>query len=120
MTVTEQEKPDPWLLAREALFNVVRAWVKEENATDQQKTAQECLEIMKHINQTEGASFIFVCEMARVLAESIARHLADLNGELPSREEVMDEIDVLEMEYIEETVLAEVEDEDESESEGTA
>jgi len=115
--VTEETKPDPWPPAQEALFNVVRAWVKEENAGDQQKTAEECLKIMREVNQTEGAPFIFVCELARVLAENIARHLADLHGELPSREEVMNEIDVLEMEYIEESVLAEAEDE--SESEGT-
>lgn len=109
------EKPDPWGPAQEALFNVVRAWVKVENEGDTQKTAEECLAIMREVNETEGAPFIFVCELARVLAETIARHLADLNGELPSREQVMEEIDVLELEYIEESVLAE----DESESEGT-
>ena len=106
------EKPDPWPPAQEALFDVVRAWVKEENADDQQKTAEECLAIMKEVNRTEGAPFIFVCELARVLAEHIARHLADLNGVFPSREEVMEEIDVIEMEYREEAVLAEFEDED--------
>jgi hypothetical protein len=114
--MSEVEKPDPWPPAQEALFNVVRAWVKEENAQDQQKTAEECLKIMREVNETEGAPFIFVCEMARILAERIARHLADLSGELPSREEVMHEIDVLEWEYIEESVLAEEEDDAEQEN----
>jgi hypothetical protein len=109
------EKPDPWAPAQEALFNVVRAWVKEENEGDPQKTAQECLAIMREVNQTEGAPFIFVAELARVLAECVARYMTALNDELPTREEVMREIDVIEMEYIEENVLAE----DESETEGT-
>jgi hypothetical protein len=110
MEDAKAKRPDPWPPAQEALFNVVRAWVREENADDQQKSAEECLAIMQEVNQTEGAPFIFVAELARVLAETIARHLADLSGELPSREQVMEEIDVLELEYIEESVLAESED----------
>lgn len=106
-------KKDPWPSAQEALFNIVRAWVKEENADDQQKAAGECLEIMREVNETEGAPFIFVAELARVLAETIARHLADLNEKIPSRAEVMDEIDVMELEYREECVLAEWEAESE-------
>lgn len=104
-------KPDPWPPAQEALFNIVRAWVKEENADDQQKSAEECLGIMKEVNQTEGAPFIFVCELARVLAECISRYMAIGNdGELPTRAEVMEELDILELEYIEESVLAEADD----------
>jgi hypothetical protein len=64
---------------------------------------------MRQVNETEGAPFIFVAELGRVLAETIARHLADLNGALPSRSEVMEEIDVMECEYIEELVLSEME-----------
>jgi hypothetical protein len=112
--IRDEEKKDPWGPAQEALFNVVRAWVKEENEGDPQKTAEECLKIMKEVNQTEGAPFIFVCELARVLAECIARHLADLHGELPSREEVMHEIDIMELEYIEESVISEQESDEES------
>lgn len=102
-----EKKKDPWPPAQEALFNIVRAWVKEENAEDQQRSAEECLAIMREVNETEGAPFIFIAELARVLAETIARHLADLNGEFPSRAEVMQEIDTMEMEYREECVLAE-------------
>jgi hypothetical protein len=80
--------------------------VKED---DTQQAAEKCLGVMKEVNETPGAPFIFVAELARVLAETIARHLADLHGELPSREQVMEEIDVLECEYIEESVLAEFE-----------
>jgi hypothetical protein len=101
------KKKDPWPPAQKALFNIVRAWVKEENEGDQEKSAEECLAVMREVNLTEGAPFIFVAELARVLAETIARHLADLNGALPSRAEVMEEIDTMEMEYIEELVLAE-------------
>jgi hypothetical protein len=101
------EKTDPWAPAQEALFNIVRAWVKGE---DPDKIAQECLAIMKEVNETEGAPFIFVCEMARVLATFIARYMAALNEEVPSREEIMAELDILEMEYIEEAVMAENED----------
>lgn len=111
----EDEKPkfevDPWPPAQEALFNVVRVWVREE---DTQKAAEECLKIMKEVNETPGAPFIFVAELARMLAETVARHLADLNEELPSREEIMAELDILEMEYIEESVLAEIDDEDDT------
>lgn len=109
---------DPWPVAQEALFNIVRAWVKEENADDQQKSAEECLEIMREVNETEGAPFIFVAELARVLAETVARHLADLNGEIPSREQVMEEIDTMEMEWIEELVLADNEDDPAAAAEG--
>ena len=109
---------DPWPVAQEALFNIVRAWVKEENSDDQQKSAEECLEIMREVNLTEGAPFIFVAELARVLAETVARHLADLNGEIPSREQVMEEIDTMEMEWIEELVLAEDEDDPAAAAEG--
>lgn len=109
--LVKEEKPNPWPPAQEALFNVVRAWVKEENADNQQKSAEECLKIMKEVNETEGAPFIFVCELARVLAECIGRYMAALNEELPARAEVMHEIDILELEYIEDSVLAEVEDE---------
>lgn len=111
-------KKDPWPSAQEALFNIVRAWVREENEGDQQKAAEECLEIMREVNLTEGAPFIFVAELARVLAETIARHLADLNGELPSRADVMEEIDTMEMEYIEELVLADNEDDPAAAAEG--
>lgn len=108
--IEDKGKPDPWAPAQEALFNVVRAWVKEENEGDQQKSAEECLKIMQDVNKTEGAPFIFVAELARVFAEHIARGLADLNGELPTRNEVMHEIDMLEFDYREESVLAEWED----------
>lgn len=101
------EKPDPWPPAQEALFNMIRAWVKEE---DQEKVAEECLQIMEEVNKTEGAPFIFVAEMARVLAMFVARSMAALNEKMPSREEIMQEIDILELEYIEEFVLAESED----------
>lgn len=105
--VEKTEKPDPWAPAQEALFNMVRAWVKEE---DQAIVAQECLHIMEEVNETEGAPFIFVAEMARVLAIFIARYMAALNEKIPEREEIMQEIDILELEYIEEFVLAEDED----------
>lgn len=101
------EKADPWAPAQEALFNIIRAWVKEEDAD---KVAQECLTIMQDVNKTEGAPFIFVCEMARVLATFIARYLTVINEEIPTREEIMAELDILELEYIEESVMAENED----------
>lgn len=101
------EKTDPWPPAQEALFNIIRAWVKEEDAD---KVAQECLTIMQDVNKTEGAPFIFVCEMARVLATFIARYMAALNEQIPTREEIMAELDILELEYIEESVIAENED----------
>ena len=106
-----RKRRDPWAPAQEALFNVVRAWVKEENADDQQKSAEECLQIMQEVNETPGAPFIFVAELARVLAETVAKYMAALNEAMPSREEVMAELDVLECEYIEESVLAEFEEE---------
>lgn len=100
---------DPWTPAQEALFDIVRAWVSEEYASDPQLVAQECLKIMKGVNETEGAPFIFVCEMARMLATFIARYMAALNEAIPTRAEIMREIDVLELDYIEESVLAEQE-----------
>lgn len=111
------EKPevDPWPIAQEALFNVARAWVKHEDA---QGAADECLEIMKEVNETTGAPFIFVAELARVLTETIAKYMAALNEVMPSREDVLAELDILEMEYIEESVLAEVEDEDDPAASG--
>jgi hypothetical protein len=108
--VDKVDKPDPWAPAQEALFNMVRAWAAEEHADDQEAVARECLAIMEEVNETEGAPFIFVCEMARILAIFIARYMAALNEKIPSREELMTEIDILELEYIEEFVLAEDED----------
>lgn len=104
---------DPWPAAQEALFDIIRAWVKEEFASDPQLVANECLRIMKDVNQTEGAPFIFVCEMARILATFVARYMAALNEEIPTREEIMHEIDILELEYIEESVMAEEEEDEE-------
>ena len=45
--------------------------------------------IMEEVNETEGAPFIFVCEMARILAIFIARYMAALNEKIPDREEIM-------------------------------
>jgi hypothetical protein len=109
----EKKKDDPWAPAQEALFNMVRAWANEENADDQEAVARQCLQIMEEVNETEGAPFIFVCEMARILAIFIARYMAALNEKIPSRDELMVEIDILELEYIEEFVLAEDEDDGE-------
>lgn len=102
-------KPDPWAPAQEALWDIVRAWVDEKYADDPQQIAERCLQIMKDVNDTEGAPFIFVCELARMMAVMVAKYLAIGEDELPSREEVMEEIDTLELEYIEEAVLAEEE-----------
>jgi hypothetical protein len=115
MTDPVIEKPDPWPHAQEALFNIVRAWVREENAEDNQLAAQECLIIMREVNQTEGAPFIFVAELARLLAQCIAKYMAALNEEIPSREDVMAEIDTLELDYIEEQVVLEMEDDEDDE-----
>jgi hypothetical protein len=108
--MVDKEKADPWAPAQEALFNMVRAWATEEHEDDQEAVARECLRIMEEVNETEGAPFIFICEMARILAIFIARYMAALNEKIPSREELMTEIDILELEYIEEFVLAEDED----------
>jgi hypothetical protein len=108
------EKADPWSPAQEALFNMVRAWVTTEHKGDHEAIARECLRIMQEVNETEGAPFIFVCEMARMLAVFIMRYMAALNEKIPEREEIMQEIDVLELEYIEEYVLAEEEDDGEN------
>lgn len=118
-SVSEEQKfeIDPWPPAQEALFNVVRVWVTNE---DTQVAAEECFKIMREVNETPGAPFIFVAELARVLAETVARHLADLNGVFPSREEVMAELEIIEMEYIEESVLAEIEDEDDETTTGNS
>jgi hypothetical protein len=95
---------------------MVRAWVTEEHKDDHEAIARECLRIMEEVNETEGAPFIFVCELARMLAVFIMRYMAALNEKIPEREEIMQEIDVLEWEYIEEYVLAEMDD-DENEQE---
>lgn len=106
---------DPWPPAQEALFNVVRAWVKHE---DTQEAADACLQIMKEVNETPGAPFIFVAELARVLAETVAKYMAALNEDLPTRDDVLAELDILECEYIEESVLAEMDNEDDSPTSG--
>jgi hypothetical protein len=101
---------DPWPPAQEALFNIVRAWVNEFPDVDQEKVASECLEIMENVNETRGAPFIFVCELARVLATVLAKYLCACNDTFPTAEQMLAEIDVLEMEYIEEFVVAETEE----------
>lgn len=103
-------EPDPWSPAQEALFNIVRAWVNEFPDVDQEKVAAECLEIMESVNKTKGAPFIFVCELARVLATVLAKYLCVANEAFPNAEQMLAEIDVLEMEYIEEFVVAETEE----------
>lgn len=105
-------QPDPWPVAQEAVFNMVRAWV-DPQYKDAMVIAERCLEIMQDVNKTEGAPYIFVCELARVLAVLIARDLEHADGSLPSREEVMEEISLLELDYIEESVLADLEPDDE-------
>lgn len=106
---------DPWPPAQEALFNVVRIWVREE---DTQVAAEKCLEVMKEINLTPGAPFIFVAELARVLAETVARYMAAINEVMPTRDDVLAELDILECEYIEESVLAEMDNEDDTPASG--
>ena len=109
------EPVDPWPPAQEGLFNIVRAWAREE---DPEKVAQECLDIMKNLNTVEGAPFIFVCELARMFAEVVAKYMSALNEELPTREQLLAELDTLEMEYIEDNVLAEFEDENDTSDSG--
>jgi hypothetical protein len=113
MVEEDDEYADVRGVAREGMFNIMRAWVshKLESEDDFEKVAYECLAIMKEVNQTPGAAFIFVAELARVCVEIIAQYMSALNEELPSREDLMNEISVLECEYIEESVLAEWEDE---------
>lgn len=104
---------ETWDSAQKALFDIVRAWVKTENEDSYDAVAHECLHIMEEVNETTGAPFIFVCELARMLAVFIARYMAALNEEIPTREEIMRELDVLEMDYVEEFVMAEMEQDEE-------
>jgi hypothetical protein len=108
---------DPWEPAQEALFNIIRVWVQEFPEADQEKIASECLEIMEKVNQTRGAPFIFVCELARMLATVLAKYLCVCNDEFPDAEQMLAEIDILEMEYIEEFVVAESESDNDVTSE---
>ena len=99
-------------VAREGMFNIMRAWVSRElnEEDDFEKVAYECLHIMQEVNKTPGASFIFVAELARVCVEIIAKYMSGLNEEVPDREDLLKEIDLLELEYIEESVLADNEE----------
>lgn len=108
--MSTEEKTDPWPVAQEAVFNMIRAWVDPQYG-DARGIAQRCLDIVLEVNETEGAPFIFVCETARVFALYIARYITEDEEALPSREQILAEIDLLEWEYIEEAVLAESEEE---------
>lgn len=108
--MSDDDKPDPWPPAQEALFNIVRAWVDEFPEVNQEKVATECLAIMEQVNKTKGAPFIFVCELARMLATVLAKYLCVCNEEFPDAEQMLQEIEILELEYIEEFVVAEESD----------
>ena|SRR5277367_4044625 len=106
----DEEREDPWPSAQEALFNIVRAWVDEFPEVDQEKVAEQCLQMMEEVNKTKGAPFIFVCELARMLATVLAKYLCVCNDVFPDAEQMLQEIDILELEYIEEFVVAEESD----------
>lgn len=107
--MTETQEINPWPAAQEGVFGVIRAWAHEERDCDPEASVEEIANIMTELNKTEGAPFVFVCELGRMTAMLIARYMTALNEEVPTRAQIMAELDVLEMEYIEETVMAEEE-----------
>jgi hypothetical protein len=104
------EKEDPWPSAQEALFSVIRCLAREFPDGDRERVAGECLEIMMKVNETKGAPFIFVCELARTVVTVLAKYLCVCDDEFPDVGRMLAEIENLELEYIEEFVVAEESD----------
>jgi len=105
-----EPKVDPWPAAQEALFAIIRAWVREFPDVDQETVAQECLEIMEKVNEVPGAPFIFVCELARMIVNVLVKYLCVCTDKFPDAGEMLAEIQDLELEWIEEFVVAETND----------
>jgi hypothetical protein len=101
---------DPWPVAQEALFEIMRVWTTGFPEVDQQKIAGECFRIMSGVNETPGAPFVFVCELARMIVNVLAKYLCVCLDKFPDVGEMLAEIQDLELEYIEEFVVAEAED----------
>lgn len=100
-----QEPVDPWPAAEQEIFTAARAWAKNAAAED---AVTECQELALRLNDVEGSHFLYLCEQGREMAMVIARYLSLLrDDEEITRKEILEEIDVLEMAYIEESVLAE-------------
>jgi hypothetical protein len=100
---------EPWLEAQEALFRIIRVWVADFPEPDQEKVTGECLKIMEGVNEVKGASFIFVCELARMVVTMLVKYLCVCTDTFPTLEEMLAEVDVLELEFIEEFTVAEFE-----------
>ena len=98
---------DPWLVAQEALFEIIRVWTSGFPEVDQRKISGECFRIMSGVNDTPGAPFVFVCELARMVVNVLAKYLCVCLDKFPGVEEMLAEIQDLELEYIEEFVVAE-------------
>jgi hypothetical protein len=102
-----EAETDPQAVAREALFSIIRVWVSDFPDVDQEKVTEECLAIMTRTNQTPGAPFVFVCELARMVVNVLTKYLCACTDKFPDVEEMLAEIQDLELEYIEEFVVAE-------------
>jgi hypothetical protein len=98
---------DPQTAAQDALFSIIRVWAADFPEVDQEKITGRCLEIMSRANEVPGASFVFVCELARMVVGVITRYLCVCYDRFPDAGEVLAEIESLELDYIEELVVAE-------------
>lgn len=98
---------DPWPVAQEALFSIIRVWTADFPDVDQEKITRQCLDIMDKANGTPGAAFIFVCELARMVVGVLARYLCVCNDEFPGVETMLAELEMLELDWVEEFVVAE-------------
>jgi hypothetical protein len=102
-----ENKTDPWPPAQKALFDIIRVWVAGFPEPDQEKAAAGCLEIMEKVNEVKGAPFVFVCELARMVVDVLARYLCACADEFPTAEEMLTEIGMLQLDYLEEFTEAE-------------
>lgn len=100
---------EPWPVAREELFGAARAWAREDAGEDAEISVAACAEIAERLNRVPGAHFAYFCENGRMTAIVVARYMALRMGRMPTRAELMGELELLELEFIEEDVVAQVE-----------
>lgn len=100
-------KHDPWPAAQAEIFSAARAWAGNQTPTE---AVSACSSACERLASTPGASFVNFCEGGRVTANLIGWYLSQFKGDTVSRSDILAELDRLELDYIEEAVVSDMEE----------
>lgn len=100
-------KHDPWPAAQQEIFTAARAWASTQNP---QEAVSACSAACERLSEVPGSSFVNFCESGREFANVIGWYLSQIKGDEISRSEILAELDRLELGYIEEAVVSDMEE----------